>query len=195
MAIRLGVTFHQRRAVTMKTLFTTAALALVFPAVLAAQGSPNGQQHREQNEQQRMATEAQHHADQAERNAAKERKHRSGAPWVPSRPMVQRDGSHWVAPVYGPNDLHLAKPWQDGHFTPGVGPDYIWQLQSGTRERFNLGNRAFAVAPADNRSVADWRWASDEVVLYPDAEHAGWYLAYNPRLGSYSHVRLLGPVR
>ncbi len=116
------------------------------------------------------------------------------APGHPVAPHVDVRSGQWVGREAGANDprFRLARPWEHGHFTGPTGAQYVWRIRSGNAQRFDVGGYYFQVSPYDDVYAADWLWNNDDIVIYPDLDHAGWYLGYNVRLGTYVHVMYLG---
>jgi hypothetical protein len=112
----------------------------------------------------------------------------------PALPHVDAKNDKWVGHNSGPNDphYHVDQPFAHGRFTGGFGPQHVFVLAGGSRERFFCDNFYWDVAPYDYNIVVDWNWNGDPIVIYEDPDHIGWYLAYNSRLGTYAHVEYLG---
>jgi hypothetical protein len=110
-------------------------------------------------------------------------------------PHVEHDG-RWVGHERGREDerYKFGHPWPHGRFTGPIGAGHVYRIGGweAPAHRFWFGTSYFVVAPADWAYVDDWSWPSDQVVLYDDPDHEGWYLAYNPRLGTYVHVEYDG---
>jgi hypothetical protein len=194
---------------------TLAVLAVisVLPVAAYAQGSERGQQKREENRERRDEKREERDRDRGRvgngyipqhgpprvvtpyrpRPNEPARSYRD-VPEHPEWPHVHARGDVWIGHdrARDDRDFRLEHPWEHGRFTLGVGPRYVWRLRGGNRERFTVSGVFFSVAPVDYAYVGDWVWDSDDIVIYDDYDHAGWYLAYNTRLGTYVHVQFLG---
>jgi hypothetical protein len=138
--------------------------------------------------------QAPQHHDQGEpqRGQPEPRRNYSDKPGHPDVPHV--DGKTWVGHDTGRDDphYHVDHPWEHGHFSGGFGPSHRWHLEGGGPGRFWFHGWYWSVAPYDVAFCNGWLWDSDDIVIYDDPDHIGWYLAYNVRLGTYVHVMYLG---
>jgi hypothetical protein len=110
----------------------------------------------------------------------------------PNAPHV--DGKVWVGHDTGRDDAryHIDHPWAHGQWNGGFGRGHIWHLGGGGPGRFWFNGWYWDVAAADIAFADGWLWDSDQIVIYEDPDHVGYYLAYNVRLGTYVHVEYLG---
>jgi hypothetical protein len=106
---------------------------------------------------------------------------------------VHHDGN-WIGHHSGRGDAHYHAnhPLAHGHFPGGIGFGHPFRLGGGGPGRFWFNGFSFGVATYDFAYCHDWLWDSDDIIIYDDPDHPGWYLAYNQRLGTYVHVQYLG---
>jgi hypothetical protein len=124
----------------------------------------------------------------------------------PYHPHVDAKDDTWIGHDTCADDphYHLDHPWAHGRFTGGFGPQHVFTLavdkvplniaewiavESG---RLYFDNYYWLIARYDYDTAAHWKWAGDRIAIYEDPVHDGWYLAYDPQLGTYTHVEYVG---
>src|ERR1700677_481919 len=175
---------HPEEAMTTLKLAFAALLALAVPTFAQHHEAAPAPHQAIPRSGPKPATGTPHPVEQNRNYSDK-----AGHPNVP-----HVDGKTWVGHDTGPNDAryHLDSPWAHGHFTGGFGRSHVWRLAGGGPSRFWFNGWYWDVAAADIAFCDGWLWDTDEIVIYEDPDHVGWYLAYNVRLGTYVHVEYLG---
>jgi hypothetical protein len=127
----------------------------------------------------------------------------------PNVPHVDAKNDKWVGDDTCANDphYHLDHPWARGRFTGGFGPQHVFALSfdklppgvaewlAGGLDRASFASSYWNVAAYNLYDIAGrWKFNGDQVAIYQDPVHVGWYLAYSPQSGTYAHVEYLGKV-
>lgn len=95
--------------------------------------------------------------------------------------------------------------WDDDHDRIHPGHRYPYGRYEHVREVFIVRSMDYrtrhvvlydrsnwVVASYDVPRCRDWQWDRDQVYVYDDDHHPGWYLLFNARLGRYVHVEFSG---
>jgi quercetin dioxygenase-like cupin family protein len=124
----------------------------------------------------------------------------------PYFPHVDAKDDRWVGHDTCADDphYHLDHPWEQGRYTGGFGAQHVFTLAvdkvslpiaewiSVESGRIYSDNYYWIISRYDYDTAARWKWAGDQMAIYEDPVHEGWYLAYNPRLGTFTHIEYLG---
>ena len=170
----------------------TASLLLSIPVLAQRKGEQHGKPEVGGGHiPSRGPAPVRHEAPPPRENAQPHYNDREGHP---NAPHVEIKHDRWVGHDTGRGDAHyhVDHPWEHGRFSGGFGKSHVWRLGGGGPSRFWFNNFYWNVTAFDIGLTAGWLWDSDQVVIYDDPDHPGFYLAYNPRLGTYAHVEYLG---
>ncbi len=102
------------------------------------------------------------------------------------------DHRHWD---YDGDREHPGRPFYHGRYAHVRESYRSVSIDIRTRRVVLVDRSTWVIAPYDIDHCRDWRWDRDDVYVYDDDAHPGWYLFYNARLGRYAHVEFFGMGR
>lgn len=92
------------------------------------------------------------------------------------------------------DDDHVVRGryYPHGHFKSSRRNFVFVSVNYDTRRVILDDHSTWVVAPYDIDHCSDWRWDRDDVEVYDDDIHPGWYVLFNARLGQHIHVEYFG---
>ncbi len=100
---------------------------------------------------------------------------------------------HWDDDDRDHHDRGLHKGWYKHGRYEHV--RHVWRIRAyevRTRRVILVDRSTWVIASYDIPHCRDWAWDRDEVYVYDDDRHPGWYLLFNSRLGRSVHVEFFG---
>jgi hypothetical protein len=122
-------------------------------------------------------------------------------------PRPDRDDKHGQQEKHGKGKEKRGKDWDDegrgdrglhkGWYKHGRYKDvrHVWKIRTfevRSRRVILVDRSTWVIASYDIPHCRDWAWDRDEVYVYDDDRHPGWYLLFNARLGRSVHVEFFG---
>jgi hypothetical protein len=93
---------------------------------------------------------------------------------------------------YRRDSIDHGREYPHGHYE-GVRRTWVLGAFDFHTRRVVLGDHShWVIASYDIDRCRDWRWGHDDVRVYEDDVHPGWYVLFNARLGHYVHVQYFG---
>jgi hypothetical protein len=167
------------------------AAALMLGAVMAVSAGPRAHEKLTQDRDDHHDSEKHRGGDKHEARGDEggDQHHDNGNHRGWDRHEARNEHGNWD------NDRDRIRP---GHQYPygrygNVKHFYICRRMDYRSRRLVLyDNSNWVVAPYDLDRTRDWEWNRDNVYVYDDDRHPGWYLLFNARLGRYVHVEFSG---
>lgn len=166
-----------------RTLLTSIAFFLA--AALAPVGFAQDRDHRDRDEHQ----DRDEHRDKHEDDRHDEGRHDNGKHKGWEKQEARADYRNWD---HEHDRIAPGRHYPHGHYEHVREVFVARSIDYRSRSVVLYDRSNWVVASYDLDRCRDWRWDHDQVYVYDDDHHPGWYLLFNARLGRYVHVEYAG---